>query len=258
MERFNSFATTKVQYPHVHLSFDDHSITDWYTVRGVLKFKKAKAVFYVDSFDELDDDDIDRLRALRSDGHIIGCHSVSHADAIAYSKKYGIDAYIEAEVIPAMEAMAAAGFSPTHFAFPDSMFDEPLYEAVSKLFCYVRPGNENHFYTKERMFIQGDRFSKQSGGTYEHRIREGDMVGVIRDITEHLKSDHGISLVFHDIRRVGQPKHEGTQASNTAFITAEELDTVLAAVNAAGAVYETFAEHCKVGKDPFDKPEGLV
>jgi len=257
MERFNSFATTKVQYPHVHLSFDDHSITDWYTARGVLKFKKAKAVFYVDSFDELDDDDIDRLLALRSDGHIIGCHSVSHADAIAYSKKYGIDKYIEDEVIPAMESMAAAGFSPTHFAFPNSQFDEPLYEAVSKLFCYVRPGNESHFYTKSRMYIQGDRMNHQHE-TCEHRIRKGEMVGVIKDITEHLKSGHGISLVFHDIRRIDQPKHEGTQASNTAFITVEELDTVLAAVNAAGAVYETFAEHCKVGKDPFDKPEGLV
>jgi hypothetical protein len=135
MERFHSFVTNKVRYPHVHLCFDDHSISDWYTARGTLMFKKAKAVFYVDSWDELDDEDLDRLRALRSDGHIIGCHSVSHADAIAYSKKYGIDAYIEAEVIPAMESMAAAGFSPTHFAFPDSMFDEPLYEAVSKLFC---------------------------------------------------------------------------------------------------------------------------
>lgn len=257
MERFHSFVTTKVQYPHVHLSFDDHSISDWYTARGVLKFKKAKAVFYVDSWDDLDDEDIDRLLALRSDGHIIGCHSVTHADAIAYSQKHGIDKYIEDEVIPAMESMAAAGFSPTHFAFPYSHFDEPLYEAVSKLFCYVRPGNESHYYTKSRMYIRGDRLEHETE-TVEHRIRKGDMVGAIADITEQLKSGHGISIVFHDIRRLGQPKHEGTNASESAFVTVEELDTVLAAVNAAGAVYETFAEHCKVGYDSFDKPRSIV
>lgn len=258
MERFNSFVTTKVQYPHVHLSFDDHSITNgWYKARGTLKFKKAKAVFYVDSWDELTDEDIERLYALRSDGHVIGCHSVSHADAIEYSQKYGIDAYIENEVIPAMESMAALGFSPTHFAFPNSRFDEPLYEAVSKLFCYVRPGNESHYYTKSRMFIRGDRLDRQIE-TIEHRIRNGDMVGALADITEQLKSGHGISIVFHDIRHVGDPKHEGTNASENAFVTVQELDTVLAAINAAGAVYETFAEHCKVGNDPFDKPSSLV
>lgn len=255
MDRFNQHG--KVKYPHVHLSFDDHSVTAWYTARGSLMFKKAKAVFYIDSWDELDDEDIDRLLALRSDGHVIGCHSVSHQDAISYSKKYGIDAYLENEVIPAMESMAAAGFSPTHFAFPNSSFDEPLYEAVSKLFCYVRPGNESHYYTKERMFIQGDRLNHQTE-TCEHRIRKGDMVGVIRDITDHLKSGHGISLVFHDVRRIGSPKHEGTRATKDAFVTVEELDTILSAVNAVGAAYETFADHCKVGKDSFDKPEGLV
>jgi peptidoglycan/xylan/chitin deacetylase (PgdA/CDA1 family) len=257
MERFASFSSDKVPYPHVHLSFDDHSITDWYTARGTLMLKKAKAVFYVDSWDELDDDDIDRLRSLRSDGHIIGCHGMNHIDALDYSKKYGIDAYIDDEIIPAMESMAAAGFSPTHFAFPNSSFDVPLYSAVSKLFCYVRPGNESHYYTKERMFIRGDRLNYQTETT-EHRIRNGEMVNVLADISNSLKSGHGISLVFHDVRRIGQPKHQGTRASNDAFVTVEELDTILSAVNAAGAEYETFAKHCKVGKDSFDKPEALV
>ena len=256
MEKFGTF-TSKVRYPHVHLSFDDHSITAWYTARGALMHNKAKAVFYVDSWDELDDEDIDRLLSLRSDGHVIGCHSVSHEDAIAYSKKYGIDAYVENEVIPAMESMASLGFSPTHFAFPNSSFDEPLYEAVCKLFCYVRPGNESHYYTKERMYIQGDRLDHQTE-TCEHRIRNGDLVGVVRDITDHLKSNHGISLVFHDVRRVGSPKHKGTHASKDAFVTVDELTTILSAVNAVGASYETFSDHCKVGKDPFDKPESVV
>ena len=221
-------------------------------------FKKAKAVFYVDSFDELDDEDIDRLRSLRSDGHIIGCHSATHADAIAYSKKYSIDAYIENEIIPAMESMAEAGFSPTHFAFPNSSFDQTLYEAVSKLFCYVRPGNESHFYTNSRMYIQGDRLGGQDE-TYEHRIRQGNMSEVIKNIKEHLKSNHGISLVFHDVRRNGQPKHSGPRASDTAYITVEELDTILSAINSMGVPYETFSnQNCENTKKLFDKPNGLL
>jgi peptidoglycan/xylan/chitin deacetylase (PgdA/CDA1 family) len=257
MDKFGSF-TNKVKYPHVHLCFDDHSITNWYTARGTLLFNKAKAVFYVDSWDDLDDEDIDRLKALRSDGHVIGCHSASHKDALIFSKKHGVDAYVEEEVIPAMESMASAGFSPTHFAFPYSSFDDALYEAVSKLFCHVRLGNDRLQYTDDRIIVRTDEQAANNRPSYEHMIRSNAMNAVIRDIKYQMKSNRGINIVFHDVRRIGSPPHKGTQASDTAFVTTEELNTVLATINAEGGSYETFADHCKVGKDPFDKPESLV
>ena len=253
MERFQSFSSTKIQYPHVHLCFDDHSVAAWYSARGVLMDKRVKAVFYVDSFDELDEDDIHQLRLLRADGHVIGCHSMTHVDAVEYSQKHGVEAYIENEVIPAMESMTEAGFAPTHFAFPYSSFDEPLHEAVSKLFCHVRlrPGNDTHYSSNKQMFDHSNLLRGQHTKTYEHRIRSGEMPNVIAEMTDRLKTGHGINLVFHAVHRLGLPKSEGSHADDNGFVTVEELSQILNAVLTSGAVFETFAEHCKVDKDPL-------
>lgn len=147
MQRFDTFTSRKIAYPHVHLSFDDHSISNWYhNARDVLRKHDAKAVFYIDSFDQLSDSDIDLVLELKQDGHIIGCHGVSHKDALKYKATSSTEQYIDDEVIPAIEAMAEVGLPPTHFAFPYSSFDSSLYDAVCKLFCYIRlrPGTEHH------------------------------------------------------------------------------------------------------------------
>ena len=254
MESFKAHTGDKVSYPHVHLCFDDHAIHAWYSLRGFLLKHKAKAVFYVDSFDMLDDDELGMLTSLRADGHVIGCHGLNHVDAIQWAKRYGINAYIDQEVIPAMEAMAANGFSPTHFAFPHSSFDEHLYAAVEKLFCYVRPGNEDHYYTPSRMYFEPSRYTGEEI-TIEHKIRNGDLVGAVRWVTERLKAGYGISMVFHDVRRPSQPKSKGSRASDTAYIVGEEFDTLLGAIGQVGGVqYQTFAHTCKNGEHPFDKP----
>jgi hypothetical protein len=258
METFRSFTGDEVTYPHVHLCFDDHSISNWYMLRKPLKERNVKAVFYVDSFEELTDEDLKMLEDLRSDGHVIGCHSHTHQDAMEYSKAFTIDQYIDDEVIPAMEAMAAAGFAPTHFAFPYSHFDDVLYEAVSELFCYVRPGNESHYYVNGRMFVQPERYDKEHP-THEHSIRNGNLKGVLGDIMNQLNEGRGISIVFHDVRSIGSKKHAGTHASDTGFVTIPEVMAVLDAINTIPNVqYQTFQNVCEQGPDPFDKPRAVV
>lgn len=258
MERFTTHGTEKVSFPHVHLCFDDHAIGSCYNMRGYMLAHRVKAVFYVDSFDQLDDDEVDMLRLLRADGHVIGCHGLNHVDALDYSKKHGIEKYIDDEILPAMEAMAAQGFSPTHFAFPNSRFDEQLYAEVSKLFCYVRPGNESHYYTPSRMYFEPSRFDGTEM-SIEHKVRSGDLVGAIRGITERLKNGYGISIVIHDIRFPENRKSPGSRASENAYLTADEFSTILESIKAVGGVqYQTFADVCRQGQDPYDKPPSLA
>lgn len=243
----------KVKYPHVHLSFDDHSVSSWHSVRNILKENGAKAVFYVDSFHMLTEDELSMLSDLRDDGHIIGCHGKKHRDALVYSRVFNVEKYLDDEVIPAMEDMAGAGFKPTHFAFPYSHFDEVLYSAVAPLFCYVRPGNESHYYADGRMYFSPYRLTK--GETpREGRIRQGDLYGVLRGLEE--TKDRGISIVFHDVRPTGARAHAGTHAGE--FIAPKELDAVLKALKTNGYAYETFAKICKYDANPFDKPDSLV
>lgn len=258
MDKFKAHIGEKVSYPHVHLCFDDHAIGSCYNMRGFMLVNRVKATFYVDSFDRLEDDEIDMLQMLRADGHVIGCHGLNHINALEYSKRYGIEAYIDEEVIPAMEAMASHGFSPTHFAFPYSQFDDQLYDAVSRLFCYVRPGNESHYYTPSRMYFEPDRFTGDEM-TIEHKVRSGDLVGAVRGITERLKAGYGISIVIHDIRFPENSKSAGSRASENAYLTGSEFNTILEAIKSVGGVqYQTFENVCKQGQDPFDKPPSLV
>lgn len=253
---FHSFGSEdKVKYPHVHLCFDDHSISNWYSIRGLLKQYGAKAVFYVDSFHLLEDEELQMLRDLRLDGHVIGCHSKKHRDALVYSHRYDIERYIDDEVLPAMEDMAGAGFKPTHYAFPYSHFDETLYSAISPMFCYVRPGNESHFYSGSRMYFSPNRLDKDEVPR-EGLIRQGKMKHVLNALKETAEANKGISIVFHDIRLAGTPAHAGTHAQG--YITPNELSQVLKTLNDSGYTYETFEKVCKYGADPFDKPDGLV
>lgn len=254
-QRFGSFLKEPIKYPHVHLSFDDHSVSNWYSCRGLLKKYGAKSVFYVDSFHLLEVSEIQMLRELKEDGHVIGCHSKSHKDAMVYSRRYDIERYIDDEVLPAMEEMASAGFKPTHFAFPYSHFDETLYSAVSPLFCYVRPGNESHFYSGERMYFSPNRMSKDEIPK-EVSIRNGQMQKVLDDIKDTAEANKGISIVFHDVRLTGAPAHAGTHAQ--AHITQEELELILKTLKEEGYAYETFEKVCNYGLDPFDKPDGLM
>jgi hypothetical protein len=255
MDRFLDHVTEKVSYPHVHLCFDDHAVGTWYSMaRGYLLTHKAKAAFYVDSFDTLDDEEIGMLVSLRADGHVIGCHGLNHVDALDYSRKYGIEAYIDEEVLPAMESMASYGFSPTHFAFPNSRYDEHLYAAVEKMFHYVRPGNESHYYTPSRMYIEPERLTGTEM-SIEHKVRSGDLTGAIAGITERLKAGKGISLVFHDIHAPEADRSHGSRASKNAYLTGPEFETILKTINAVGGVqYQTFAN----AHPAYNKPESLI
>lgn len=253
---FLSFlAEDKIKYPHVHLCFDDHSVSNWHACRDLFKKYSAKVVFYVDSFHMLTVDDLQMLKELREDGHVIGCHSKTHKDALAYSRRYNIEKYIDDEVLPAMEDMAGAGFKPTHFAFPCSHFDETLYSAVSPFFCYVRPGNESHFYSGKRMFFSPNRLGKEEEPR-EVLICNGWLQRVLEGLRETAEAQRGISIVFHDIRPVDARAHMGTHAE--AYVTREELEQVLKTLNEVGYAYETFETLCKYGADIFDKPDGLV
>jgi peptidoglycan/xylan/chitin deacetylase (PgdA/CDA1 family) len=255
-QRFGTFLTEDdaVKYPYVHLCFDDHSVSNWYALRDLLNKYQAKVVFYVDSFHLLGSDELQMLRDLRLDGHVIGCHGKSHKDAIAYSRRFNVEQYIDDEILPAMENMAGAGFKPTHFAFPLSHFDDVLCSSISPLFCYIRPGNKSYYYSSNNK-MYSSRLDKEVTDKQTH-IRAGDIQQVLNGLQSTADAKKGIIIVFHDVRLAGAQAHEGTHGHE--YITPEELEQILKKLNEVGFGYETFEKICKYGADPFDKPDALV
>lgn len=248
---FQSFGEKKheLKYPHVHLSFDDHSVSNWYSCKDLFKKYGAKAVFYVDSFHLLSNDEVSMLHELQSDGHVIGCHGKTHADATVYSKRFNIEKYIEDEILPAIEEMAVAGFKPTHFAFPNSNFDAELYSAISPIFCYIRPSNLNHFFSPEKMHVKQDRLSKENFYKVT-RIREGKIDSVLQEFEDSAKEGKAVIIVLHDIRANNSPAHAGTHARE--HVTQDELEAILKSLNDSGYYYETYQDGCKYQSEYFD------
>lgn len=104
--------------PGLALGFDDAAVDAWYETRGLLARYRARVTYFVTRFDRLSDARVDRLRALRADGHAIEAHGLRHRDGPEYRAHHGLQAYMNDEVIPSLDVMRAAGFSPRAFAYP--------------------------------------------------------------------------------------------------------------------------------------------
>ena len=249
MQPIGRFLDGGVRHPHVHLCFDDRSVSNWHGARGILARHRAKAVFYVDGFHLLSSEEIGMLDDLRADGHVVGCHGKAHRDAVAYSRRYGIDRYIDDEIVPAMEEMIGAGFDPTHFAFPFTRFDDALFAEMERIFCFVRSGNAGTMWSGGRAIpLQGR--ADVGRIPIESAIRAGDLADAVETIRSGVEEGVSPVIIFHDVRPADAPAHAGTHARG--YITPDELNTVLSAITHSGYSYETFRDRCEIPPDAED------
>jgi peptidoglycan/xylan/chitin deacetylase (PgdA/CDA1 family) len=120
------------------LSFDDHAIATWTAMRPLLDRHHARVTFFVSTFLTLSEDEHAQLQQLAADGHDIEYHSTSHLDAEAYSNANGIDAYLADDIVPALDAMRAAGYATTIFAYPFGTRTAATDAALSQYFVHLR------------------------------------------------------------------------------------------------------------------------
>lgn len=102
----------------VVLTFDDRNIDDWYSARTIFKRYGVKSTFCIFHFDKLTDDEINKLKILKEEGHEIACHGLNHLNATEFCKSNTIKEYIETEIVPAINIMEEKGFKPRSFAYP--------------------------------------------------------------------------------------------------------------------------------------------
>jgi len=135
----------KIYHPTSHsagfaLTFDDHDVDGWYSMRDTFLEYGMKPTFFVDQFYTLSKSQINKLKTLESDGAEIGCHTYDHAgiDRDFHSDVALIDQYLNEQIIPSLDDMHAAGFKPTSLAYPYGEHEEHYDEAVRAYFPYLR------------------------------------------------------------------------------------------------------------------------
>jgi len=120
------------------LSFDDHDIAGWTALREMFVHYGARVTFFVSEYTSLTDDDKAELRQLQADGHDIEYHSTHHQNAEDYANAHGVDAYINDDILPGLQAMRADGWAPTIFAYPFGARTAATDKALEPLFEHIR------------------------------------------------------------------------------------------------------------------------
>ncbi len=109
---------TKKPSAGICLSFDDRYIDEWYQMSELLNQYNAKVTFFITQFDSLTEEEIDKLKQLRAQGHEIGSHGSMHVISEYYIKEHSWNEYIDNEIIANKLAMQAKGLEPVSFAYP--------------------------------------------------------------------------------------------------------------------------------------------
>ncbi|MDR7000617.1 leucine-rich repeat domain-containing protein [Neobacillus niacini] len=141
--------------PGIALSFDDSfRINDWYKYGNkIFGYYDVKVTFNINAIHhfkgkrEHTQKEIDMLLELQSMGHEIGHHGFKHKKATDYSNDFGLDSWIEDEIVTLIDWMDQQSHSktlekfkkPVSFAFPHFLFDSKhVSELVPKYFKIVR------------------------------------------------------------------------------------------------------------------------
>jgi Polysaccharide deacetylase len=122
----------------VALSFDDHNIASWIAMRPLLARYHARVTFFISAFTALEDSERAAIHQLADDGHDIEYHSVMHKNAADYAGAHGIAGYLADEITPALDAMRAAGYATTVFAYPFGARTAETDAALAPYFVHLR------------------------------------------------------------------------------------------------------------------------
>jgi hypothetical protein len=120
------------------LAFDDDAVAAWTAIRPLLDRYDARVTFFISGFLRFTDDTRAQIQQLADDGHDIEYHSTNHLDAVAYSMAVGMDAYLDDDIVPALDAMRAAGHATPIFAYPGGARDDATDAALSQYFTHLR------------------------------------------------------------------------------------------------------------------------
>jgi peptidoglycan/xylan/chitin deacetylase (PgdA/CDA1 family) len=228
----------------VTLTFDDHDVDGWFSVRDIYLEYGAKVTFFLDEFHNLTPQEINKLKSMEEDGHEIGCHTYSHK-GIGRDYNYDtsrIDEYLQSQIIPALNNMKNAGFNPTSLAYPYGEHEDSFDTAVRDYFPNLRITASD----SSRTLSQLDEIYHKRGKYYNLLAGDGidnsydNEIDEIRDaLLKARKEGEIITLYAHQVLY---------NSSNPYAISPEKLEMIVEIAKNLGLQFYTFKEAYLVGQ----------
>ncbi|CAN5876792.1 hypothetical protein BH11MYX2_BH11MYX2_31200 [soil metagenome] len=134
---YSDFARGEGKGPGVAISLDDNSVALWDGIRPMLRTYDAHLTFFVSRYTHLADDQKATLADFLNDGHELQPHSIDHLREPEYVEQRGLEALMNEEVLPSIDALRADGYPAEAFAYPfgarTSEIDEEILKHVKVL-----------------------------------------------------------------------------------------------------------------------------
>ena len=122
----------------VAITFDDNAVDSWYAIRPLLNQYNAHVTFFVSNFGSLSDEQVNKLKTLKADGHEIAYHSYTHVDADDYLTTHSIQEYLDNEILNGIGLMDNKGLKPVDFAYPYGSENNDLTDVLDQYFLHIR------------------------------------------------------------------------------------------------------------------------
>ena len=215
-------------------SFDDTSVPEWVDALPLFLETGARVTFFVTRPDEVIAAHSEGLRALVAAGHAIGCHGLRHLKAVDSVAEFGMDGYLERDVLPAVACLRAAGFTPTAFAYPCSQNNKATDDALLQHFRYLRTGRIPH--TGKRLCDMDELFVPfaamparaclaGTGTDYAGMAARPDMVGQACEAIDRARATASVlALYAHNISDSAHGHRIPIEALRAILIHARAVD----------------------------------
>ncbi|HHD82226.1 MAG TPA: hypothetical protein ENK82_00355 [Campylobacterales bacterium] len=220
------------------LTFDDYYVDDWFSMQNKFLEYNIKPTFFLSGFDQLTQEQLDKLKSLENNGAEVGCHTYSHL-GVGRDYHYDInliDQYINEQIIPIYNDMRAAGFNPESFSYPFGEHQDQFDTAVRAYFPYIRitaQDNQRRLYQLNEIFhTENKNYQLLAGDGMDNSY--GNPLDEIKEaFIKARKQGEVITLYAHKIRN---------DLNDDYAITPNKLESVMRLSRELGLTSYTFKE----------------
>jgi hypothetical protein len=209
----------------------------WNYLRTYLKRNNAKFTFYIENYPFLADSTTRIMKDFLADGHEMAHHSLTHVHADKYAARYGVDRYINDEILPVTEAMKKDGFNPVTFAYPHGdctkELDAALLGKFKNLRKIVAPYLNKTLSEMDLIYLQKGNVKLFFGAGIDVRYKVSE-AEVMQALEKAKNSRQTISLYCHFLSENGEP-FEGSNS----HVSEDLIRKIVEKANALGLKYYT-------------------